>query len=262
MGELKPESVSGTILIIPIASVEAFYKRSVFVHPFDGKNLNTVFPGTENGTMSERIAHFISREIIPASDVLLDIHGGDASEELLPFVCYYDRVDAKEQTLLAKKLCEVSGFKYVVSYPYNLSASEPAKYAFKQAVQHGITALSIEAGELGNIQVENVSNIKSAIYNMLSQLKVYTNYPDRITSAQHVSLNRQEYIRVPEKGIFYSDYRAGDTVKKGAVLGWITDEFGKKLTEILSPKEGIILYKVGTPPVNPGETLFCIGFSE
>ncbi|MEI7489145.1 MAG: hypothetical protein WCJ72_17395 [Chryseobacterium sp.] len=51
-------------------------------------------------------------------------------------------------------------------------------------------------------------------------------------------------------------------MKKNQVLGYITDEFGNKKQDIISKTNGVILYKVGTPPVNKGETLFCIGYSE
>lgn len=91
--EIKPENIKGSLIIIPIANVESFQKRTPFVNPLDQKNLNTAFPGLEKGSPTEQIAHLITKEIIPNSTIFLDIHGGDANEDLLPFVCYYDRKD-------------------------------------------------------------------------------------------------------------------------------------------------------------------------
>lgn len=71
-------------------------------------------------------------------------------------------------------------------------------------------------------------------------------------------LTGQEYIKSPKKGIFYSNLKSGDKIKKGQNLGYITDLFGMKLEDIIATREGIILYKIGTPPVLTGETLFCI----
>ena len=56
--------------------------------------------------------------------------------------------------------------------------------------------------------------------------------------------------------------KKGDKVKKGDVLGYITDELANKKVEIKADESGVILYKIGTPPVNKGETLFCIGIAE
>lgn len=256
--EIDPVKLNGTLVIIPIANTPGFYGRTVFLNPQDAKNLNRVFPGNKNGTITERIAHYISEEIIPRSDIFLDIHGGDANEDLLPFVCYYDRKDSPVQNRLARKLTRAAGFKYNVVYPYNIGPEEPALYAFKHATQQGITALSIEAGKLGTVQEDAVQLIKTGVYNMLDEMKMY-GHPGDHKPKKQVWITGQDYIKSPAKGIFYSDLRSGDRISGGQLLGYITDEFGNKLTEITSPENGIILYKTGTPPVNTEETLFCIG---
>ena len=258
--EIKAEELTGTLIVLPIASTNSFFTRTPFKNANDGVNLNGAFPGNPEGTVTQRIAHMITTEIIPKTDVFLDIHGGDASEDLLPFICYYNNEQKLEQTKLAKELSEVSGFEYIVSYAYTLKDDDPAKYVFKQAVQDGKTGISIEAGKLGNVQPEAVKLIKIGVYNMLNKMGMYA----KATEAKGalIRLNNQAYIRSPEQGIFYSDHKAGDSVKEGEQVGHITDEFGKVLSEIKAPKSGIILYKIGTPPVSEGETIMCIGYKQ
>lgn len=254
--EIDPTKINGTVIILPMANKASFYGRTPFVNPLDGKNLNNAFPGSAKGTITDRIADGITREIIPYSDIFLDIHGGDAGEDLIPFVCYYDNKDEKTEN--ARLLSEASGMTNIVSYPYNITKTEPAKYAFKQAVQNGKTALSIEAGKLGTVQHENVKLIKDAVYNMLAYKKIYPSIIQKVIKDKKYFLN-QTYVKVPVKGIFYSSIKSGEEVKADQNIGNITDEFGKILSEIKAPVSGTILYKIGTPPVNKGETLFCIG---
>lgn len=259
MKEIEPENLKGNLIIIPIANLGSFYKRVPFVNPLDNLNLNTTFPGDNSGSITEKIAAWITKEIIPNSDVFLDIHGGDAGEDLMPFICYYNNEDMPKQTQDAKALADASGMDWIVSYPYTISQTEPARYAFKQAVQDGKTALSIEAGKLGTVQAENVARIKNSVYNMLQHKKMYaTNVTEK--SNQKTFIEQQTYVRVPESGIFYSKITSGQKVDEGQELGHITDAFGKVIDEIYAPVSGYILYKVGTPPVNKGETLFCIGY--
>lgn len=255
MKEIDASKLQGTLMILPIANIASFYKRTPFVNPIDGKNLNTAFPGSASGSITEKIAHWITKEIIPVSDVFIDIHGGDANEDLIPFICYYDNKD--EQTEKAKRLSEASGMEYIVAYPYNITKTEPAKYAFKQAVQDGIVALSIEAGRLGTVQTENVDLVKNAVYNMLNYSGLYKT-SKTVIKTNRKYLQHQSYVRVPGKGLFYSLIKSGDSVSKDQNIGYITDDFGNILLQITSPVSGIVLYKVGTPPVNTGETLFCI----
>ncbi|RZJ82361.1 MAG: hypothetical protein EOO20_24515 [Chryseobacterium sp.] len=150
-----------------------------------------------------------------------------------------------------------TGMEYIVAYPYNITKIEPAKYAFKQAVQDGIVALSIEAGRLGTVQAENVALVKNAVYNMLNYSGLYKTSETTIKTNRKY-LQHQSYVRVPGKGLFYSLIKSGDSVSKDQNIGYITDDFGNILHQITSPVSGIVLYKVGTPPVNTGETLFCI----
>ncbi len=256
--ELNPSKLVGTIVIIPIANPSAFFSRTPFLNPIDKLNLNRTFPGSKTGSITERTAHMLTTDIISVSDVFLDIHGGDANEDLNPFVCYYNNEEYIEKTKMAKMLAEASGFKHIVSYPYTLKKDQPAKYAFKQAVQDGKTALSIECGKLGNLQEEAVVSIKKAVYNMLGVMKMYDNASK--SKIDFVNITGQVYIKSEYKGVFVSDYKAGDSVNEEDVVGHIKDVFGKTITELRAPKSGIILYKIGTPPVNTSETVMCIGY--
>jgi len=259
MKEIDVRQLHGTLIILPIANIASFYRRSPFVNPIDGKNLNNAFPGSASGSITGQIAHWITQEVIARTDVFVDIHGGDANEDLLPFICYYDNRAAAKQTEQARLWCEASGMEYIISYPYTLTKTEPARYAFKQAVQDGVVALSIEAGKLGTVQDENVMLIKNAVYNMLHYSGMYKKERTAIAKNKKY-LHNQSYVKVPHKGIFYSPVRSGENITAGQDIGYITDDFGNVLHRITAPASGVVLYKVGTPPVNAGETLFCIGY--
>ena len=74
---------------------------------------------------------------------------------------------------MAKRLSDISGFQYVVSYPYTITDEEPAKYAFKQAVQDGKIALSIESGKLGLVEEDTVALTVHGVLNMLHEMGMY-----------------------------------------------------------------------------------------
>lgn len=133
-------------------------------------------------------------------------------------------------------------------------------FAFKQAVRQGITAFSMETGRLGNWKKEEIIIAKEAIYRVMAHLKMYKNKGLTPLDLPKRYYHKQAYIAVPVQGIFRSDFTAGDQVQKGTEIGYITDVFGQILYRINAPESGVILYKVGTPPVNEGETLLCIGY--
>jgi len=84
--ELDPAQISGAVILVHIANVPSFLKRTIYYNPYDWKNLNRVFPGKEKGTMSERIAFQITKEVIDKCDYLIDNHCGDGNEDLMPYL--------------------------------------------------------------------------------------------------------------------------------------------------------------------------------
>ena len=255
--KFEVKRLSGTIIILPITNIGAFYSSTPYVNPIDNLNINRIFPGNKNGSVSEKIAHFIATKIIPVSDVFLDAHSGDANEDLLPFVCYYDNQNYPFQTKMAKELSEYSGFENVISYPYTIKNSEPALYAFKQATQVGKIALSFESGKLGYLQPKAVDRILRGYYRIFDKLEMYE-YNDLEDKTKFKRLNSPYYIKSKFQGILYSGYKSGDKVLKNNELGFITDEFGKIIERYFASKSGTILYMKGTPPVNIGDTVFSI----
>lgn len=255
--EINPSQLRGTLIIIPITNIGAFYRYTPYKNPIDQKNINRIFPGKKNGTISEKIAHFIASKIIPLSDIFLDAHSGDLNEDLLPFVCYYENKKYPKQTKIAKELSEYCGFENVISYPYTLNDNEPAKYVFKQASQSGKIALSFESGKLGFVQQEAVERIKRGYFRILHKIGMYK-YNDPKGDSEFQILKSPIYIKSNNRGILYTDLKAGDKVIKGQKLGHITNEFAKRIQVFNSPVTGIILYMLGVPATNINQTVFAI----
>src|SRR5579884_3738584 len=80
--ELSEADIRGTVIMVHVANMPSFLGRTVYFSPVDGKNLNRCYPGGASGTVSERIAHAITREVIAEADCLLDLHCGDGNESL------------------------------------------------------------------------------------------------------------------------------------------------------------------------------------
>ena len=116
--EIDPNNLSGTVIIVRLAHLAAFQARSIHVNPFDRKNLNRSFPGKATGTQTERIAHALSSEIIPAADIVLDLHSGDGAEWLDAFVGVYGGPLATDYPK-ALAIAEAIGFPNIVRYSIN-----------------------------------------------------------------------------------------------------------------------------------------------
>jgi len=258
---INPRTLSGTVILVHIANVESFLGRSPFVNPVDHKNLNRVFPGKAEGTLTERVAHYISQKLIPRCDYFLDMHSGDAPEDLMPYIAYYQH-DAK--TAISEKGREAvlhMGFDHIVVFRTTekeyMQAGYPSLYCSAEAFKQGIPSIDIECGKLGIVEADLVEKITDGVIGLLQHLKMAKGTPEKTKSPLY--LENRSYTSSGHQGFFYPYKSSGDYVAKGMKIGRITNFFSETIAEIQAPQNGIILYMLGTPPVNKGETVVVIG---
>ena len=254
--ELDPAQISGTIYMVHIANVPGFLGRSLFVTPTDQKNLNRVYPGKPDGTLSDRIAHVITKEAIEKCDALMDLHAGDGNENLRPYV-YQEltgnpQMDAKIEALAAATL-----FDHIVIDRDRPTDPANAMYCSNTAITRGKPAVTVESGYLGTRDHDSVDRIVTAVQNVMRHLEML---PGPALTADHpVYLDPVQILPSPATGIFYPHVDRGQFAEKGARLAHITDFFGKTLAEIRAPFSGEVLYIIGTPPVNQGNPAVFLG---
>ncbi len=258
---VDPGKLSGTIILVQIANVSSFLGRSPFLNPKDGKNLNRSFPGRANGSITERMADYISENVIARADYFIDMHSGDAPEDLMPYVGYYQHDDKREISFIGREMAVNMGFDHVLLFKTTgkeyMDIGSPSLYCSAEAFKRGIPAADIECGRLGMIEPESVQKIVTGMESLLGHLRMIDQSP--IPSGETIFIEERSYISSPHTGIFYPVKSSGDYVLEGMKLGYITDFFGKKLINVHAVKSGIILYILGTPPVSKGETLVSIG---
>ena len=83
---IDPKTLTGTVIMVHVANMPSYLARTIYYSPVDKQNLNRVFPGKPDGTISERIAHAITTEVIERATHVIDIHCGDGNESLRPYL--------------------------------------------------------------------------------------------------------------------------------------------------------------------------------
>ena len=257
-------TLKGTVMLVQAANVESFLGRSPYVNPKDGINLNRAFPGSPEGTLTERIADFISTKVIPRCTHFIDAHSGDAPEDLIPYSGYYQNDGMPEVSAQGKTMAENLGFDYVLIFQTTgkdyMKPGSPSTYCSAQAFKLGIPAADIECGRLGMVEPEFVNKIVDGLTNLMDALGMTNESPEEVGTTFIIA--ERASMKSEHTGFFYPEKAAGDYVTKGMRLGHITDFFGRKKQDVFSSTNGVILYMLGTPPVNAGETLASIGITE
>jgi predicted deacylase len=253
---IDPAKLSGTVILVHVANMPSFLGRTIYFSPIDGKNLNRVYPGRADGSVSERIAYAITTQIIEKADYVLDLHCGDGNESLRPYV--YQMVTGREEMDAAiARLVLALGIDHIVVDRNRPTDPAQSLYCSTTAITRGKPAVTVESGYLGTTDPESVALIVAGVRGVLRDLKMLDGGPAPL--AQAVYLDPAEVISSPETGILYPHVERDQKVKAGAVLAHITDFFGKQLAEVQSPLDGVVLYIVATPPITKGQPIGCVG---
>jgi len=113
---LQPEQITGRVIIVPMLNHPAVLNGSR-TSPLDGGNLNRAFPGNPAGTLTEKIADYLTRYLVPLCDLALDIHSGGRTLDLLPFAATHRMADREFE---ARCLAAATAF----GAPYTLFMAE------------------------------------------------------------------------------------------------------------------------------------------
>ena len=250
---LDPSRLRGTIVSLPLIDVPAFLPRSPFVCPIDGKNPNRFFPGDPNGTFSEVMDDAIFRTVIAPADTLIDLHGGDMVEALIPFSIYSvsgnEEVDARSIAL-----------GHAFGLPY-LVASRPQPGGIGGTTAHaaaaaGIPSIIAEAGSSGLLTEPETQMMVDGIENALRSLGMLDG---EVTSHEAVEIDRFTWLRSPAEGMWYPSVEVGAQVGEGQNIGRIGNLFGDTLAEISAPHDGVVLFITSAPAMPLDGLMTAVG---
>ncbi len=255
---LDPPRMKGSVILVHIANPPGFFGRRVYYGP-DGKNLNRVYPGRAGGTVSDRIAEVITREVIGKCTHLADMHCGDGNESLRPYSYWMVSGDAAVDEA-SKEMALAFGLDHIVIDRERPKDPARSVYTADTAILRGKPAITTESGGMGLTDEPSVAAPEAGAMSLVNHLGIMEAPSARVEKPLWIT--RAEVLRAPVSGVWRPTVENMQSVATGTLIGRITDPFGKVLREIKAPFAGEVLYVVGTPPVSEGEPLGFVGRVE
>jgi len=254
--KINPQNLAGTVIMVHCANMPSFLGRTVYFSPVDGKNLNRVYPGKTDGSVSDRIAYAMTVDIIEQSDYVLDLHCGDGNEDLMPYLYQTETGDADMDAKIAAMVLAF-GMDHIIVDRGRPTDPAASLYCSTTAITRGKPAVTIEAGYLGGTDQESVDIIKNGCLSVMRLFQMIDGAPLHVD--EPIYLDPSEVLYSPVTGLLYHHVQKNQQVKSGDVLVSITDFFGAPLTEIRAPFDGVVLYVVATPPIVKGQPVAFVG---
>ncbi|MEO3386756.1 N(2)-acetyl-L-2,4-diaminobutanoate deacetylase DoeB [Mesorhizobium sp. CAU 1741] len=233
---LKPEDIAGTVIILPALNYPAF-RAGTRTSPIDKGNLNRLFPGRPDGTVTEKIADYVMRHLLPRADIVLDFHSGGRTLDFVPF-CAAHILSDKEQE--ARAFAAVEAF----SAPYSVKMLEIDAVGMLDtaAEDMGKTFVTTELGGGGTSRARTVRIARKGIANLLRHSGILDGEIEQTRTSWLDMPSDDCFSFAEDDGMIETMIDLGDPVEDGMVIARIhgTGRTGTAPQEIRARMDGIL----------------------
>ncbi len=214
---LTPAEVSGRVIILPAMNYPAFAvgRRT---SPIDNGNMNRVFPGRPDGTVTEKIADYFQRRLLPLADLVLDFHSGGKTLDFVPFAAAHVLSDKEQQ---ARCVAAMRAF----GAPYSVMLLEIDSFGMYDTAAEtmGKVFVSTELGGGGSATAATVAIAKRGVANFLKHAGILTGEPE-CGSTINLDMPDQRCLVTSETaGLIEYCVDLGDRVEDGQLIARVYD---------------------------------------
>jgi len=233
---LNGDDINGRLIIVPFFNYEAF-KAGRRTSPIDKGNMNRVFPGKVDGTPTEKIADYFQRYLLPEADVVLDMHSGGRTLEIVPFAAAHV-LDDKEQ----QARCVAAMKSFAAPYSMMQLEMDPAGLYDTAAEEMGKVFVTTELGGGGTSRPWTIEIADTGIHNLLVHLGIKDGSPIDRPSIMLDMPDHRCFVTSLNDGLLEPTVELGSRVTEGDLIArvWDTDRTGTAPVEYHSPLTGVL----------------------
>jgi predicted deacylase len=239
--------LKGTLIVLPVINASGF--RTMYRYMPDRRDLNRAFPGSAEGSVAAIVAGAVFEGVVKRCDRLVDLHTGSNYRTNMAQI----RVDVGDPKAL--ELAKHFGSGIMVA------GAGPSGSLRREAARAGIPAIIYESGPPYVFVEREITTGAQGVLNVMDFLGMYASDGE---PTRPQLLTRSSWVRVPrgQGGIYQPTVNLGDRVKKGDVLGTVTDPLTDRRYEIVSNVDGLVVGGALPQVVLSGYGLFHIGELE
>lgn len=253
---LKAEDIAGRVIIVPAMNYPAFVSATR-TSPIDRGNMNRSFPGKPDGTVTEKIADYFQRELLPLADIVLDFHSGGKTLDFLPFCAAH---------ILPDKRQEARSFEFVDAFcaPYSMKMFEiDAVGMYDTAAEDmGKIFITTELGGGGTATAKSAGIAKQGVSNVLRKAGILTG-PSSAPSTGTQWLDMPDgncFSFAEDAGLIEPLVDLGESVATGQVVARIhpIGKTGAVPTDVPTKMNGILCARHFPGLVKPGDCVVVV----
>jgi predicted deacylase len=258
--ELDPAQVAGRVIVVPCLSPGAS-RAGTRLWP-SGVNLNRSFPGSPSGPPNEQLADFLTRFLLPISDVVIDMHSGGNSSWYVP-VSHMHVVDdpVQRRAMLEAMLAWNTDFHYLY-----IDIAGSGLLAVEAEAQ-GKLVVATELGGGGHVPAAVHRIAQRGLANVLRHVgvlesEVQTRASLGLSDAVILDArNPANYLMAPESGLWEALVDPGDPVDAGQPVGALhfLERIDRPPEVLTAPLGGVVVKIRAISNTEQGDNVIGLG---
>ncbi|KJF67859.1 N(2)-acetyl-L-2,4-diaminobutanoate deacetylase DoeB [Rhizobium nepotum] len=209
---LDPSQVSGRIIIVPALNYPAF-RAGTRTSPIDRGNLNRSFPGRPDGTVTEKIADYATRHLIPLADIVLDFHSGGKTLDFLPYAAAHGLPDKDQEAL-----CFEAVAAFAAPYSMKMLEIDAVGMLDTTVEEMGKVFVTTELGGAGTASARTIDIARKGSLNVLRHAGILTGSPD-IQPTRWLDMPSNDcFTFAQDDGLIAFARDLGDAVRTGEII--------------------------------------------
>ncbi|MFN3526711.1 MAG: N(2)-acetyl-L-2,4-diaminobutanoate deacetylase DoeB [Paracoccus sp. (in: a-proteobacteria)] len=252
--DLTPDQVSGRVIIVPAMNTPAF-RAGTRVSPIDQVNMNRCFPGRPDGSVTQKIAHYLDSVLVPMADIVLDYHSGGKTLDFLPYAAAHYLDDADQQ---AGCVAAMRAF----GAPWSMMMREiDAVGMFDTAVEaQGKVFVTTELGGGGTATAASSAIAIRGALNVLRHAGILGGAPEVGDTVMLEMPGDECFHFAPSDGLLHPLADLGQQVTEGQPIAqiWPADRTGVAPSQIQARMSGVIAARHFPGLVQAGDCLAVI----
>jgi len=234
--QVQPNTLRGTLVMLPVCNMPA-YEAAQRSSPVDGLNLARVFPGEAHGSITQRIAYWITQKLLRHAAFYIDLHSGGATYNIPTLIGYIRDAGELGQRSLAG--AQAFGAPILWGHPLPIAPGRTVS----AATDLGVPSLYTEAPGGGYARPDDVVCFTDGVLNVMKHLGMLDGTPQPCPTTHHLcgDGNLDQVIAADAAGYFRATVELLEEVKAGQRVGIICDLFGTVIQEVSADQDGIVI---------------------
>jgi N2-acetyl-L-2,4-diaminobutanoate deacetylase len=255
---LRPEQVQGRVIIVPAMNYPAFC-AGTRTSPIDRGNLNRSFPGRPDGTVTEKIADYFCRTLLPRADLVLDFHSGGQTLDFLPYAAAHELPD-KEQ----EQRCFAAVAAFAAPYSMKMREIDAVGMYDTAAEEMGKVFVTTELSGGGTSSRRTVAIAKRGAMNVLKHAGIVAGAPETVPTRWLDMPSGACFTFAEDHGLVEPCIDLGDAVRAGDVIARVhpIGRTGQSPAEYRATLDGVLAARHFPGLVKTGDCLAVVATVE